>query len=441
MKHIKSLATAVALTLALSPIYATAQEDHNEFKTAIELADNDKDGIPDEWEENGFTDEYGNEYPLNQWGADPNKPDLFLQLNWMHPHNGENFAPEKNELINLINIFDKHGYNLHIDAGDIYTSLPTETYTPQGGETINYRPYYIEDETPYELYTQADTYLGNHANIFRSGVIVDNVKRNSRMSGLGLVGGKSFIATKQRAGESTDRVLAHVLLHEFGHTLGLTHSGASDLPSPGAYDPHYPNYYSVMNYLYMYDTLNYSEDPSFDTSELPDKCYQTYLECFTGRYYIPEDWDNLQISNMGFEYTRGKSGTTITPPVRKNDTQKNDVTATVTPTPTTPTTQSPSVENPPHPSNQNVTPQEDTGTNTTHTVKITFERPVSEAKPSKVKDTVSNNPQLTTQAESVKHKVDGHLSNDASFGILIGVLAIISTTLAVAGIGYVLGAN
>ena len=47
------------------------------------LKDTDGDGFPDEWERNGFTSADGKEFPLHRWGADPTRPDLFLQLNWM----------------------------------------------------------------------------------------------------------------------------------------------------------------------------------------------------------------------------------------------------------------------------------------------------------------------------------------------------------------------
>lgn len=436
MKHTKPLALLTALTLTLTPPHATAQE-HDQFTVASELADTDGDGIPDEWEKHGFTDEYGNEYPINYWGADPNKPDLFLQLNWMHPANGNDFAPEKSELINLIEIFDSHGFNLHIDAGNVYTSIPTDAYEPRGGETLDYQPYYVEDELPYELYGQADVQLGNYANIFRSGVIVDNVKRNARMSGLALVGGKSFVATKQRTGESTGRVLSHVILHEFGHTLGLTHSGSSGLPSPGTFDPHYPNYYSVMNYLYMYDTLNYSEEVAVDTPELPEKCAQTYLECFTGTYYIPEDWNTLQIPNMGFEDTRGKTSTTVKVTVNTKKTSRVTATSVPTTAKTPDTVSAPKTETI---NDTSPTTSPDASTTTNPVVEITLARSEGEtAHTENATNSMSTSETQSLQTPVTKTSDKGSTNNDATFGILIGILTAISVALSIAGIGYVLG--
>lgn len=47
--------------------------------------DYDGDGFQVDWELNGFTASDGTEFPLHRWGSDPNKKDLFLQLNWMKP--------------------------------------------------------------------------------------------------------------------------------------------------------------------------------------------------------------------------------------------------------------------------------------------------------------------------------------------------------------------
>lgn len=428
-------AALTAIALALTPATATANPADS-YEIAHNLTDTDGDGIPDEWEKHGFTDENGNEYPINLWGADPNKPDLFLQLNWMYPANGNDFAPEKNELVNLIEIFDSHGFNLHIDAGDVYTNIPTDAYEPRGGETLDYKPYYIEDELPYELYDQADVQLGNYANIFRSGVVVDNVKQNARMSGLALVGGKSFVATKQRTGDSTDRVLSHVILHEFGHTLGLTHSGSSGLPSPGTFDPHYPNYYSVMNYLYMYDTLNYSEEVAVDTPELPEKCAQTYLECFAGTYYIPKDWETLQIPNMGFEDVRGKTGTTVKVTVKTKKTPRITATSVPTATKTSDTVSAPEKEK----GTSSSTSSPDAPTTTNPVVEINLAR--SEGKTARNEDdtnNVSTGETQTVQAPVTQTTDKGSTNSDATFGIVIGILTAISVALSIAGIGYILG--
>ena len=68
-----NVATAAPAGIALAPITTNTTD----------LIDTDGDGLPDIWEEEGVILADGTEIPLPDWGADPTRPDLFMQLNWM----------------------------------------------------------------------------------------------------------------------------------------------------------------------------------------------------------------------------------------------------------------------------------------------------------------------------------------------------------------------
>jgi hypothetical protein len=89
-------------------------------------------------------------------------------------------------------------------------------------------------------------------------------------SGISDIGGADSLITLGLWGVDgqTDQVQSGTLMHEFGHSLGLTHGGLYRTPITGGYsfsfDPNCkPNYQSVMNYLFQVDlldgVLDYSE--------------------------------------------------------------------------------------------------------------------------------------------------------------------------------------
>ena len=131
--------TASANEILVEPAPAAADEQR--------LPDADGDGLPDEWETNGVVLRDGTEIPLPDWGADPHRPDLFLQLNWMEDGNGRSFAPSAAILQDLVDLFDAHGIALHIDAGDVSTNIPNYGKT-FGGETLDYTQNYFEGQVP-----------------------------------------------------------------------------------------------------------------------------------------------------------------------------------------------------------------------------------------------------------------------------------------------------
>ena len=300
-----TIAAAVAAAIAVSGAnvaHAQQEVELAEFRTnTTTLVDSDKDGLPDIWEEEGVVLADGTEIPLPDWGADPNRPDVFLQLNWMASEydtlgcdsnaarecanaNRTSYAPSTQSLDDLVDLFETHGINLHIDAGEHYTNIAN--YNERfGGQTIDYRDVYF-DPSQHEAFQLIDTIneLGERANIFRPGVLGDRLRAGSGATGLALVGDNSFYVANP-GGRAGDRYMRNSILHELGHTLGLTHWGAeSRVEGIPEGSPMQAGYKSVMNYNHQFNYFNYSEQPYFANTP-------------AGKVFIPADWDSLVLNS------------------------------------------------------------------------------------------------------------------------------------------------
>ena len=196
--------------------------------------------------------------------------------------NRASYAPTTRALDDLVDLFDAHGINLHIDAGSHYTNIPN--YTDRfGGETLDFRPVYFDaDKNAGIQLLDAVNDLGDRANIFRPGVIGDRMHAGSNTTGLALVGDNSFYVANP-GGRATEQQLRNSILHEFGHTLGLTHWGG-EAHTTGINGAMQPGYHSVMNYNHQFDLFNYSEQAYF--ADTP-----------TGKRLVPADWDVLMLDN------------------------------------------------------------------------------------------------------------------------------------------------
>ena len=300
-----TIAAAVAAAIAVSGAnvaHAAEEVPLAEFRTnTATLVDSDGDGLPDIWEEQGVVLADGTEIPLPDWGADPNRPDLFLQLNWMASEydtlqcdtraarecaeaNRASYAPSKQGLDDLVDLFADHGISLHIDAGAHYTNIPNYS-DAHGGETIEYRDVYFDPSEP-EGFQLVDTIneMGERANIFRPGVLGDRVRAGSNVTGLSLVGDNSFYVANP-GGMANAEQMRNTILHEFGHTLGLRHWGAAKhVKAIAEGSPMQAGYRSVMNYNYQFSHFNFSEQPYF--ADTP-----------AGRVLVPADWDSLVLDN------------------------------------------------------------------------------------------------------------------------------------------------
>ena len=298
-----TIAAAVAAAIAISGANV-AHADETAI-AAVAQVDSDNDGLPDIWEERGVVLTDGTEIPLPDWGADPNRPDLFLQLNWMASEydtlkcdtsaarecadaNRTSYAPSTQSLDDLVALFDDHGISLHIDAGEYYTNI--DNYAEVfGGETLDYRDVYFDPNRPEgrQLIDVIDN-LGERANIFRAGILGDRMRADDNTSGLtsglALVNDNAFYVASP-GGHLSDERVRNTILHEFGHTLGLRHWGAAEKLKDVLKDaPMQTGYHSVMNYDYQFEYFNYSEQPYF--ANVGDE-----------KVLIPADWDALQLDN------------------------------------------------------------------------------------------------------------------------------------------------
>ena len=300
-----TIAAAVAAAIAVSGVHVARAADEVQLApvrtNTATLTDSDKDGLPDIWEEEGVVLADGTEIPLPDWGADPKRPDLFLQLNWMASEydtlgcntsaarecaeiNRTIYAPSTQGLDDMVDLFADHGINLHIDAGEHYTNIAN--YTERfGGQTIDYRDVYF-DPSQHEAFQLIDTIneLGERANIFRPGVLGDRMRAGSNATGLSLVGDNAFYIANP-GGRANEEQVRNSILHEFGHTLGLRHWGAAKYVEDFAEgSPMQDGYHSVMNYNHQFNYFNYSEHAYF--ADTP-----------AGKVFIPADWDSLVLNS------------------------------------------------------------------------------------------------------------------------------------------------
>lgn len=257
-----------------------------------DMVDTDHDGFPDEWELHGFTTEDGVEIPLHMWGADPNVPDVFLQLNWMAPGDGRSYAPHKQSLNDLVELFADHGIRLHIDAGDYYTNIP-QYPKRYGGQSVPYMKNMAQyNVNERDLMRDLGKGLGDRQGVFRVGLIMHGIDGSGK-TGVAQYKGNAFLISK--TDHISEKFMRNTILHEMGHLFGLSHHGAdprTDLEARGEF---YPNYRSVMNYLYQYFIFDYTSTPSVSSSPLPLICLNPWTKCYAGEYTVVSDWDNLSL--------------------------------------------------------------------------------------------------------------------------------------------------
>ncbi|MCB9422585.1 MAG: hypothetical protein H6667_22475 [Ardenticatenaceae bacterium] len=233
------------------------------------------DGIPDDWKINGVTidpgDGSGPQFiDLSAMGADVNKPDIFVQIDFMadatHSHA---MSPAAIKMVvdafanaPYISRSGSTGINLYIDAGpnsimnfktgQKWGSLSRSrqlgevpqlgTATVDGsGNILTYN--WTEFD---KIKNQSGGFTSSGRNkIFRYCIFAHQLATASNSGVARAIPGSDFIVSLGTFSAITDTNVAGTFMHELGHCLGLGHGGGDGVNNK-------PNYVSVMNYLWQF---------------------------------------------------------------------------------------------------------------------------------------------------------------------------------------------
>lgn len=205
------------------------------------------------------------EYLTSEWGSDPFRKDIFVELDQMEAGPNKEPASLLPELSKdlLRDAFDKYNIFLHLDDGSM-----------GGGEMIPF-----DNETPREeLVTIYENYFlhGDNNNwrkgVFHYGLVVYDATyagyvfgTDDEYSGAYQISSKRVDKIKHQLipGQKANAIsYASVYMHELGHTLDIRMPGGHDL---GSYYPwqigwwKWRPYKSCMNYGYTYALVDYSD--------------------------------------------------------------------------------------------------------------------------------------------------------------------------------------
>lgn len=286
-KEIAEFFKLTALDLASSKEFFYDIEDPEEIEFTfgeivedITAEDRDGDGLYDDWEINGVdTDNDGTiDLHLEKMGADPDVPDIFVEVDWMvRPSEKVSFvetlpelsyAPSENAMRIVYNSFKDHGINIHIDAGPDSTDFVTGKKWGKlsGGNAIDYEENFILglNHSHWSEVVEDNFDTETRGNVFRHSMFIDRYN-NGTSSGIanGIPGQYFIIANQTWLRNTGDTGIAGTFMHELGHTLGLSHGGHDN--NVNNHTHYKPNYLSVMNYLFQTSGLagtgavNYSD--------------------------------------------------------------------------------------------------------------------------------------------------------------------------------------
>ncbi len=235
------------------------------------------DGIPDDWKINGTTvdpgDGSGPQFiNLPAMGATVNKPDIFIQLDWMadgtHSH-ALSAAAIKTVVTAFANAPYKSptgsvGINLHVDAGpnSIMNFATNQTWgslsraraltevTNLGTGTVGAYNWAAFDAIKNAFGGFKST---GRISIFHYVISAHQISTLGNSGVARTIPGSDFIISLASCCTTapTDNQQAGTFMHELGHNLGLQHGGGDGVNNK-------PNYISIMNYSFQFGGLTRS---------------------------------------------------------------------------------------------------------------------------------------------------------------------------------------
>ncbi len=220
--------------------------------------DSDGDDLPDLWEENGY-DADGDgilEVDLPALGADPLRPDIFVEVDIMNglthtPGNAVwNASRAMFENAPIINPTNDNGINFHIDASGSVPFHQRVSLTAADNAATGTANFYTlkaanfnnaERGRIYHYCIWANAQPGGYSGI-------SDVELNATMTDFSGPGDDFIVSFDDfSASYQTVRSMAETFVHELGHNLQQRHGGADHY----AYNP---TYSSVMSYSWQLRT-------------------------------------------------------------------------------------------------------------------------------------------------------------------------------------------
>lgn len=224
------------------------------------------------------------EYLTSQWGSDPFRKDLFVELDEMEedPEGLMKILSEESKE-KLTTPYDTRNIVLHLDDGCLGggEKIP---FTEETLDRLDCNDYYFQ----YFLHGNSDNW---RAGVFHyalhlydagwAGYAFRNnaLQMSSKYQDGYIYGNPIYNAIRRRTINfqiQRERMLAAVLMHELGHTLGIFNSNT---PGCDAYQSGSPIYYnwwkyrpyiSVMNYRYVYSGMIEYSDGSRGKNDFND---------------------------------------------------------------------------------------------------------------------------------------------------------------------------
>jgi uncharacterized repeat protein (TIGR01451 family) len=265
-----------------------------------QTGDADNDGLLDSWEHLGFDADNDGAIDINlpALGANPLRKDVFVEMDCLVAGN-HSHCPRQDAITDIVQSFANapvdnpdgtFGIQLHVDTGTLFgvgivsiagTGGVNGAYgnlggggnqIPEAGNDIILAFDAPQNTTGTNFFTLKQNFFDSRRNlIFRYGIFGHQISPPFRCtSGQAPIPGRNLIVTlggvRGAAGGAcfaTDaggfsvgsrNQQAGTFMHEFGHTLGLTHDG--DQPNFNNKDVNFkPNYISLMNYTFQFCTI------------------------------------------------------------------------------------------------------------------------------------------------------------------------------------------
>lgn len=256
-----------------------------EIADDVTSIDTDGDGLLDSWEINGLDIDGDGiiDVPLNKMGADPNVPDIFVEVDWMVQPERKilgfttqkriSLAPSESAMRIVYNSFKKHGINIHIDAGSDSIDFVTgkKWGSLSGGNEVSYeKDFSLGSNLSHWSNVAKNNFTKERATTFHHCIFINQYDGGTSSGIANNIPGQFFLVANQDWVRDTGDIgVAGTFMHELGHTLGLSHGGF-DHAGNNNHENYKPNYLSIMNYLFQTSGLAGTRDVNYSDYTLPD---------------------------------------------------------------------------------------------------------------------------------------------------------------------------